>query len=108
MNASFIEMAENEEESTNIINENIDKAIEMTPVIFSLFGNENIDTTQFGLTTKSDFYLGAVMVSALDLIADKYMQRYAKPIPDTEKITALSIILSRLPDFKKAVTDLGI
>ena len=98
MNASFIEMAENEEESINIINENIDKAIEMTPVIFSLFGNENIDTTQFGLTTKSDFYLGAVMVSALDLIADKY----------TEKITALSIILKRLPDFKKAVTDLGI
>ena len=32
-------MAENEEESINIINENIDKAIEMTPVIFSLFGN---------------------------------------------------------------------
>jgi hypothetical protein len=37
-------------ESINIINDNIDKAIEMAPVIFSLFGNENIDTTQFGLT----------------------------------------------------------
>ena len=36
-------------ESIKIINENIDKAIGMTPVIFSLFGNENIDTTQFGL-----------------------------------------------------------
>lgn len=47
-------MAENEEESINIINENIDKAIEITPVIFSLFGNENIVTTQFGLTNKSD------------------------------------------------------
>lgn len=33
-------MAENEEESINIINENIDKAIEITPVIFSLFSNE--------------------------------------------------------------------
>ncbi|MFN2434708.1 MAG: hypothetical protein ABR515_04980 [Nitrososphaeraceae archaeon] len=42
------------------------------------------------------------------MIADKYIQRYAKPISDTEKITALSIILSRLPDFKKAFTDLGI
>jgi hypothetical protein len=52
LNASFIETTENEEESINIINENIDKAIEMTPVIFSLFGNENIDTTQFGLTNK--------------------------------------------------------
>ena len=89
-----------------MINENIDKAIGMTPVIFSLFGNENINTSQFGLTNKSGFYLGAVMVSALDLIADKYMQRYPKPIPDTEKITELSIILRRLPDFKKAVTDL--
>lgn len=101
-------MAENEEESINIINENIDKAIEITPVIFSLFSNENIVTTQFGLTDKSDFYLGTVMVSALDLIADKYVQRYARPIPDTEKITALSLILRRLPDFKKAVRDLGI
>ena len=45
-------------------------------------------------------------MSTLDLIADKYMQRYPKPIPDTEKITELSIILRRLPDFKKAVTDL--
>ena len=47
-------------------------------------------------------------MSTLDLIADKYMQRYAKRIPGTEKITALSIILRRLPEFKKAVTDLGI
>jgi hypothetical protein len=69
------------------------RQFDLIPVIFSLFGNEDIDTTQFGLTNKSDFYLGTVMVSALDLIADKYMQRYAKPIPDTEKITALSIIL---------------
>jgi hypothetical protein len=51
------------------------------------------------------------MVSSLDLIADKYMQRYPKPkpIPDTGKITVLSIILRRLPglpDFKKAATDL--
>ena len=49
------------------------------------------------------------MMSVLDLIPDKYMQRYPKPIPDTEKIIALSIILRRLlglPDFKKAVTDL--
>jgi hypothetical protein len=45
-------MAENEEESINIINENIDKAVDLIPVIFSLFGNEDIDTTQFGLTNK--------------------------------------------------------
>jgi hypothetical protein len=48
-------MAENEEESINIIKENIDKAVDLIPVIFSLFGNEDIDTTQFGLTNKSDF-----------------------------------------------------
>ena len=28
----------------------------MTPVVFSLFGNEDIDTTEFGLTNKSAFY----------------------------------------------------
>jgi hypothetical protein len=52
--------------SINIINENIDKAVDLMPVIFSLFGNEDIDTTQFALTNKPDS-IGAVMVSALDL-----------------------------------------
>jgi hypothetical protein len=47
-------------------------------------------------------------VSALDLIADIICKDIQNPLPDTEKITALSIILRRLPDFKKAVTDLGI
>jgi hypothetical protein len=28
----------------------------MRPIVFSLFGNEDIDTTEFGLTNKSDFY----------------------------------------------------
>ena len=38
----------------------------MTPVVFSLFGNEDIDTTEFGLII-NPLSIGAVMVSALDL-----------------------------------------
>jgi hypothetical protein len=79
----------------------------MTPVIISLFGNKDIDTTEFGLTNKSDFHRCSYG-ECFRLIADNYMKRYAKPIPDTERITALSIILRRPPDFKKPVTDLGI
>jgi hypothetical protein len=72
-----------------------------------MVGNEDIDTTEFGLTSKSDFYRCSYG-ECFRLTADKYMQGYAKLMPDTERITALSIILRRYPDFKKPVTDLGI
>jgi hypothetical protein len=62
----------------------------MTPVVFSLFGNEDIDTTEFGLTNKSAFYWCSYS-ECFRFIVDKYMQRCANPIPDTERITALSI-----------------
>lgn len=66
-----------------------------------------MDITEFGLTNKSDFNRCSYG-ECFRFIADKYMHRCAKPIPDTERITALSIILRRPPDFKKPVTDLGI
>ena len=72
-----------------------------------MVGNEDIDTTEFGLTNKSDFYRCSYS-EYFRLIADNYMKRYAKLIPDTERVTALSIILRRHPNFKKPVTDLGI
>jgi hypothetical protein len=62
----------------------------MTPVVFSLFGNEDIDTTEFGLTNKSAFYWCSYG-ECFRFLVDKYMQRCANPIPDTERITALSI-----------------
>ncbi|MDW0278539.1 MAG: hypothetical protein QN721_10630 [Nitrososphaeraceae archaeon] len=76
-------------------------------MFFSLFGNDDMDITEFGLTNKSDFYRCSYG-ECFRFIADKYMYRCAKPIPDTERITALSIILRHPPDFKKPVTDLGI
>jgi hypothetical protein len=72
-----------------------------------MVGNEDIDTTEFGLTKKSDFYRCSYS-ECFRIIADNYMQGYAKPLPNTELITALSLILRRPPDFKKPVTDLGI
>ena len=66
-----------------------------------------MDITEFGLTKKSDFYRCSYG-ECFSFIAYKYMHRCANPIPDTERITALSIILRRPPDFNKPVTDLGI
>ena len=66
-----------------------------------------MDITESGLTNKSDFYRCSYG-ECFRFIPSKYMHRCAKPIADTESITALSIILRRPPDFKKPVTDLGI
>ena len=55
-----------------------------------MVGNEGIDTTEFGLTKKLDFYRCSYS-ECFRFIGDKYMQRCANPIPDTERITALSI-----------------
>ncbi len=59
----------------------------MTPVIISLFGNEDMDITEFGLNNKSDFYQCSYG-ECFRFIAYKYMHCCANPIPDTERITA--------------------
>jgi hypothetical protein len=66
-----------------------------------------MDIIEFGLTNKSDFYRCSYG-ECFRFIADKYIHRCPNPIPDTKRITALSIILRCPPDFKKPVTDLGI
>jgi hypothetical protein len=66
-----------------------------------------MDIIEFGLTNKSDF-CRCSYGECFRFIADKYIHRCANPIPDTKRITALSIILRCPPDFKKPVTDLGI
>jgi len=76
----------------------------MTPVVFSLFGNEDMSITEFGLTNKSDFYWCSYG-ECFRFIADMYMHCCANPIPDTEMHINY---LRRLPDIKKAVTVLGI
>lgn len=76
----------------------------MTPVIISLFGNEDMDITEFGLTNKSDFYRCSYG-ERFSFIAYKYMHRCANPIPDTEMHINY---LRRLPGIKKADTNLGI
>ena len=76
----------------------------MMPVIISLFGNEDMDITEFRLTNKSVFYRCSYGES-FRFIADKCMHCFANPIPDTEMHINY---LRRLPDIKKAVTDLGV
>ncbi|CAN5428982.1 hypothetical protein BH18THE1_BH18THE1_09470 [soil metagenome] len=49
----------------------------MTPVVFSLFGNEDIDITEFGLTNKSDFYRCSYY-ECFRFIANKYMKKMCK------------------------------
>ena len=55
----------------------------MMPVIISLFGNEDMDITEFPLTNKSVFYLCSYG-ECFRFIADKCMHCCANPIPDTE------------------------
>ena len=76
----------------------------MMPVIISLFGNEDMDITEFPLTNKSVSYLCSYG-ECFRFIADKCMHCCANPIPDTEMHINY---LRRLPDIKKAVTDSGV
>ena len=58
----------------------------MRPIVFSLFGNEDIDTTEFGLTNKSDFYRCSYG-ERFRFIVDKYA-KICKSYTYTERITA--------------------
>jgi hypothetical protein len=93
---------------TDLINEQIDEAIDTAPYMSTLFRNPTVDKTHIGVTNETDFYLGAMWATALNLIVMNIARRYKRRPTDTEQMLALKIIYDRAPDFKQAIQKLGL
>ena len=91
---------------SDLINEQIDEAINTSPYMSTLFRNPTVDKGHIGVTSETDFYLGAMWVTALNLIVLRITQRYKRRPSDTEQTIALKIIYDRAPDFKLAIQNL--
>ena len=93
---------------SDLINEQIDEAINTAPYMSTLFRNPTVDKGHIGVTSETDFYLGAMWATALNLIVLRITQRYKRPPTDIEQVLALKTKYGRAPDFKKAILNLGL
>lgn len=92
----------------DLINEQITEAIDTAPYMSTLFSNPSVDRSHIGVTSETDFYLGAMWATALNLIIIKITQRNKRPPTDIEQMLALKTMYDRAPDFKKAIQNLGL
>ena len=92
----------------DLINEQITEAIGTVPYMSTLFSNPTVDRSHIGVTSESDFYLGAIWATALNLIIIKITQRYKRPPTDIEQMLALKTMYDIAPDFKQAIQNLGL
>lgn len=60
----------------DLINEQMTEAIDTAPYMSTLFGNPSVDRSHIGVTSETDFYLGAMCATALNLIIIKITQIY--------------------------------
>jgi len=77
---------------SDLINEQIDEAINTAPYMSTLFRNPTVDKGHIGVTSETDFYLGAMWATALNLIIIKITQRYKRPPTDIEQMLALKTV----------------
>lgn len=92
----------------NLINEQINGAIKLAPYISSLFRHPKVDNSHIGVTSETDFYLGAMWASSLDFIAVKILQKYGRHPTDEEIMLSLKTIYQRAPEFREAISKLGL
>lgn len=100
-------MAESNE-IVDLMNEQIKAAIDLSTYISALFRNPNMDSSKIGVTSESDFYLGAMWASALDFIAAKIMKRYGRVPTRSEQVLAVKTIYEHASEFKQAIRNLGL
>ena len=82
----------------DLINEQITEAIGTVPYMSTLFSNPTVDRSHIGVTSETDFYLGAMWATALNLIIIRITQRYKRPPTDIEQVLALKTKYGRAPE----------
>ena len=91
-----------------LANSEVDHAVKMISVFANVFRNKTIDFERVGVKREADFYLGAAWVTATDFFTFDFVRRYERNPTQEENNIIIQIIYARLPEFKQAISDLGI
>ena len=80
----------------------------MIPDFSSIFDSPVVDKQSLGVQRESDFYLGMAWATITDEFTSQIATKYKRPATMEEAEILIKRILFRLPELKKAISDLGI
>lgn len=96
------------EEIRKLADHVIDDAISMIPDFSSVLDSPIVDREVLGVQRESDFYLGMAWASITENFTFGFVDRYHRPNTMEESAVLIKRLLSRLPEIKKAISELGI
>lgn len=85
------------------MNEQIDYTISIIPEISSMFRNPRADLASLGITTESDFMMGAIWASCYDYFIVEFRKRYLRRHTDEEFQEALQVLYDRGREIRQAI-----
>ena len=91
-----------------LANEEVDFAIKMIPSFANLFRNQTVDFERIGVQREADFYLGAAWVTATNFFAFDFVKKFKRSPTMQENMIVMQAVYTRLPELRRAISDLGI
>jgi hypothetical protein len=97
----------NTEGIRQLVDQEIDVTIGMLPDFSAIFNSPVIGLDALGVQRETDFYLGMAWTSITDGFNSAIVDTYKRPMTIYESKILVERILARLPELKKAISDLG-
>jgi hypothetical protein len=86
-----------------IMNQQINDSISHIPDITTMFKNPELDLSSLGITTQSDFILGAVWASSINYFINAFANRYYRIPTDKEQQEAIYTLFQRGHEIREAI-----
>lgn len=95
-------------EIQKLVDHEIDDAINMIPDFSSIFDSPIVEKESLGVQRESDFYLGMVWATITSEFTSQIADLYKRPASIEEAAILINRIMVRMPEIKRAISDLGI
>jgi hypothetical protein len=96
----------NTEGIRQLLDQEIEVTIGMLPDFSAIFNSPVIGFDALGVERETDFYLGMAWASITDGFNSAIVDTYKRPMSIDDSKILVERILARLPDLKKAISDL--
>ena len=86
-----------------IMNQQINDSISYNPDITTMFNNPELDLSSLGITSQSEFILGAVWASSINYFINAFANRYYRIPTDKVQQEAIYTLFHRGNEIREAI-----
>jgi hypothetical protein len=80
-------------------------AISIIPEISGLFKNPTVDYDSLGITSETDFMMGAIWASCIDYFNDEYRNRYHRRPTQEKQYESILAIYERRQEIRQSIQE---